>query len=59
MLVVSFSLASKIIAFRSRQIDQHTRMMSDRISFNFADVVAPVIFSNHSSTPLLMLNFVD
>jgi hypothetical protein len=51
---VSFSLASKILAFRSGQIDQHMSMMSERIPFNFADVAAPVIFSI-----LLMANFFE
>jgi hypothetical protein len=46
-----FSLASKILVFRSLQIAQYTRMMRDRIPFTFAEFTIPIIFPNHSFTP--------
>jgi hypothetical protein len=50
-------MASKILAFRFRQIDWHTRMMSDRIPLSFAKAATLVIFSNHSSTPTSRAQF--
>jgi hypothetical protein len=51
-------LASEILAFRSLQTAQHTRMTtSEHIPFCFVEAAVPTIFSNHSSPPSPVTQF--
>jgi hypothetical protein len=48
-----FSFPSKILAFRSHQIVQHTKMMSERVPLLLDEPDDGVRFSNQSVSPLL------